>query len=217
MRRKIGFSLILAGLLLLFSALGLYLHNRREENRAADFVEAVTPQVAKRVALRQQEQTQAPEDTLPHFLKNTEPDPNREMPEMEIGGYRYIGCLSIPVLELELPVMSDWSYPQLKIAPCRYSGSLYLNNLVLMAHNYDMHFGRIGKLRVEDQVLFTDMDGTVVEYQVAALDILSPTDIEEMTAGDYDLTLFTCTYGGKSRVTVRCTRMPQQLSLTQTP
>jgi hypothetical protein len=25
-----------------------------------------------------------------------------------------------------------------------------------------------------------------------------------MTDGEYDLTLFTCTYGGKSRVTVRC-------------
>lgn len=25
-----------------------------------------------------------------------------------------------------------------------------------------------------------------------------------MTSGDYPLTLFTCTYGGKSRITVRC-------------
>ena len=31
-----------------------------------------------------------------------------------------------------------------------------------------------------------------------------PTSVQEMTDGDWDLTLFTCTVGGKSRVTVRC-------------
>ena len=51
------------------------------------------------------------------------------------------------------------------------------------------------------------MDGMIWEYEVAAVDILQPTDIEDMTAGDYDLTLFTCTYGGQSRVTVRCEGM----------
>ena len=36
--------------------------------------------------------------------------------------------------------------------------------------------------------------------------VVSFTAVEEMTAGEYDLTLFTCTYGGQSRVTVRCDR-----------
>ena len=43
-------------------------------------------------------------------------------------------------------------------------------------------------------------------YEVIELETLSPFAIEEMTGGNWDLTLFTCTYGGKSRVTVRCTR-----------
>ena len=54
------------------------------------------------------------------------------------------------------------------------------------------------------------MDGKVWKYEVAAVDILAPTDVEDMTAGDYDLTLFTCTYGGKSRVTVRCQRAAEE-------
>jgi len=39
---------------------------------------------------------------------------------------------------------------------------------------------------------------------VAAREVLLPTAVEEMTAGEWDLTLFTCTLGGRSRVTVRC-------------
>lgn len=206
MRRKAGVVLILAGLLLMAAALGLYLHNRREETRAAVSVAEVAPQLVQVIEQRQQEQERIPEETLPHFIKETEPDPNREMPVAEIDGNSYIGYLSIPELELELPVMSDWSYPQLRIAPCRYVGSLYLDNLVLMAHNYDRHFGRIDELRTGDRIVFTDMDGLAVEYEVFALDILGPTDIDEMIAGEYDLTLFTCTYGGKSRVALRCIR-----------
>ena len=57
---------------------------------------------------------------------------------------------------------------------------------------------------VGDKVIFTDMDGVVTHYQVVALDILQPTAVEEMTAGAYDLTLFTCTYDSGSRLTVRC-------------
>ncbi len=207
-RRKAGVVLILAGLLLIAAALGLYLHNRGEENRAAEFVEELTPQVIQKIEQRREEQEQVPEESLPRFIKLKKPDPNREMPTTEIGGHSYIGYLSIPALELELPIMADWSYPQLQIAPCRYAGSLYLNNLVLMAHNYNRFFGRIDELRAGDRVVFTDMDGLAVEYEVAALDVLTPTAIEEMIAGEYDLTLFTCTYGGKSRVTVRCMRLP---------
>ena len=128
------------------------------------------------------------------------------MPVKEINGHEYIGFVSIPSLELELPVMSDWTYPQLQIAPCRYSGSLYSDDLVIMAHNYPKHFGKLFDLRFGDILLFTDMDGESVTYEVAALDILESGAIEEMTAGDFDLTLFTCTYGGQSRVTVRCDR-----------
>ena len=48
------------------------------------------------------------------------------------------------------------------------------------------------------------MDGAVWQYEVEEVDILAPSDVEGMTAGEYELTLFTCTYGGQSRVTVRC-------------
>ena len=119
-------------------------------------------------------------------------------------GYSYIGYLTIPDLSLKLPVMSDWSYEGLNLSPCRYSGSVETNDLVIAAHNYDSHFGRISELSNGAQVLFTDLNGSTERYEVVSVDTLNPVEIEKMTSGDYDLTLFTCTLSGMARVTVRC-------------
>ena len=103
-----------------------------------------------------------------------------------------------------LPIISNWSYPNLKKAPCRYSGSAYTNDLILAAHNFSSHFGNLKSLALGDTVLFTDVDGNVFSYRVAERETLQPTAIEEMKSGNWDLTLFTCTLGGSYRVTVRC-------------
>ena len=129
------------------------------------------------------------------------------MPVRTVNGRDYIGVLSIPSLGLELPVISQWDYPSLKIAPCRYSGSLYQNNLIICAHNYASHFGKLKELRSGDTVLFTDMDEHVVTFQMVERETLGPTDEEGMKAGDWDLTLFTCTIGGQTRVTIRLERV----------
>lgn len=135
-------------------------------------------------------------------------DPDREMPVVIADGDEYIGVLEIPTLNLKLPVQSEWSYQNLRISPCRYTGSAYNGTLVIAAHNYPSHFGNIGDLHINDLVRLTDAEGTRIDYRVIALDILSPTDIEDMTeCPACDLTLFTCTLGGSSRVTVRCVRI----------
>lgn len=128
------------------------------------------------------------------------------MTEVEIDGYNYIGYLSVPALDLELQVMAEWDYRRLRIAPCRYAGSTKTDDLVIMAHNYERHFGKLSQLAAGDLVFFTDMDHLVSCYTVAEVLTLKPTAVEEMTAGEYALTLFTCTYGGKSRIAVRCDR-----------
>lgn len=127
-----------------------------------------------------------------------------KMTEVKINGNSYIGYITIPDLNLELPVMANWNYSQLRISPCRYAGSVRGKDMVILAHNYKSHFGNISKLRLGDNVYFTDMDGNVWSYEIVATDILGPYDVEEMMSGEYDLTLFTCTPGGSYRVTVRC-------------
>lgn len=188
------------GSVLILSALGLFLHNVQIQNQAADASNALMPQLVDKMQHRQE--TEPTEETGANL-----PQPQmKQMPVVQIDGYDYIGFVGIPALQLELPIMADWSYPQLQISPCRFSGDMYTSDLVVMAHNYAGHFGGLQDLRAGDIVTVTDMDGTTVEYEVMALDILEPSAVEEMISGDYDLTLFTCTYGGKTRVTVRCDR-----------
>lgn len=189
-----GKGLIFTGLLLIAAALFLTGYNLFDQMRAQRSAAQAAAQLAER--LPQTRQTDVPDYLL---------TPEMEMPVETIDGVDYVGVLRIPALALELPVINQWSYPLLKIAPCRYSGSAYQNNLVLCAHNYASHFGNLKNLHIGAAVTFTDMDGNLFTYQVAELETLPPQAAEEMENGDWDLTLFTCTVGGQSRVTVRCT------------
>jgi len=196
---------MLLGTVLIFGALSLFLSNQRDAKEAAQFTGSLLPVLIEKIEEKEETDTQPLTYTLPVGTPIEYLDPSAfEMTEEEINGHAYIGYLSIPKLELELPVMADWSYSKLQIAPCRYTGSVRGEDLVIMAHNYASHFGGISKLSEGDSVIFTDMDGIVTAYEVVVQDILDPYAVEEMISGEFDLTLFTCTYGGKSRVTIYC-------------
>ena len=194
MKANRGTVWINAGLLLIAAALFLSAYNEWESHEARDSARQVIAQLCDELP------TEAGEPT-------TLPDVRREMPVKTINGRDYIGVLSIPSLELELPVISQWDYPALKVAPCRYSGSLYQDNLIICAHNYASHFGKLKELQPGDIVQFTDMDEHVVTFQMVERETLNPMDAEGMEAGDWDLTLFTCTIGGQTRVTIRLERV----------
>lgn len=194
MKANRGTVWINAGLLLIAAALFLSAYNEWESHEARDSAQQVIAQLCDELP------TEAGEPT-------TLPDVRREMPVKTINGRDYIGVLSIPSLELELPVISQWDYPALKVAPCRYSGSLYQDNLIICAHNYASHFGKLKELQPGDIVLFTDMDEHVVTFQMVERETLNPMDAEGMEAGDWDLTLFTCTIDGQTRVTIRFERV----------
>ena len=57
---------------------------------------------------------------------------------------------------------------------------------------------------IGDEVVFRDVDGNEFRYEAVELETLEKAAVEEMQAGDWDLSLFTCTVGGQTRVTVRC-------------
>ena len=115
-------------------------------------------------------------------------------------------CASLEALGLSLPVMSEWSELRLQTAPCRYWGTIQDGTLVILAHNYARHFGRLKELGIGDPAQFVDANGMVYPYEVAAIETLEPDEVNRMVDSEYDLTLFTCTYGGKHRVTVRLNR-----------
>ena len=213
---KKGTIWIVAGLLLIAAALSLTGYNLWDNYRAGvkaqNILEQLLPEIESdpipktgQMHYQKTETEQISEDEIeyPDYILN----PNMDMPVKQIDGNDFVGFVSIPAIDRELPVFDEWSYPNLKTAPCRYIGTAYLGNMVICAHNYDIHFGNIKNLSYGDIVTFTDMDGNVFNYKVIEIETLQPTAIDEMTTGDWDLTLFTCTIGGATRVTVRCERV----------
>ena len=191
---------MILGTVLVLAALSLFFRNRQEDARAGEAVEPLLPLVKEYIEGSAEVKEAA-------AVRPARPDSDPSvMTEIELDGNYYIGYLSIPALGLELPVMAQWDYERLRIAPCRYTGSVKTDDLVIAAHNYSRHFGGISQFSGGEDVYFTDLDGMRYCYQVVKVETLEPTAVEEMSAGKYDLTLFTCTYGGASRVTVRCER-----------
>ena len=123
-----------------------------------------------------------------------------------MDGWDYVAIISIPALDLEFCVRNEWTKEGGKQSPCRYVGSVYTDDLIICAHNYTSHFGRLKELKPGDQIILVDMNGKVYTYHVEHTEEIGRFDIAGMVSSGYDLSLFTCTIGGKARVTVRCTR-----------
>lgn len=205
MNKKKGSILMMGGLLLMAAALFLTCYNLWEEHRAEVSASAALEQILPELPAAEAP-VPLPEDVqeavIPDYLLN----PEMEMPIVETDGQAYIGVLSIPALDLELPVISEWSYPRLKIAPCRFEGSAYLDDMIIAGHNYRSHFGGLKNLRPGDEVTFTDAEGNVFRYTVAELETVGGNDLEGLESGEWDLALFTCTLARTTRVVVRCVR-----------
>ena len=191
MKRKIASTFMTVGFLLVGFAMGLLIYNNLENKKARESADVLMQSIRMNLAENE--------------LKDEFIDPfDEEMTVREIDGYGYIGYLSVPALNLDLPVMSEWDYGRLKISPCRYYGSTKTDNLVIAAHNYKVHFGYLGNLKQGDTVIFTDMDSRIHSYKVDFVELLIPTDVDKVKDSGNDLILYTCTYGGAKRIVVRC-------------
>lgn len=204
-KNQIGKIFTITGLLLFAATLALSVYNLWDGYRAEQSREKLLEEYRDKNQNISDEGEQAEESDgqIPDYQLN----PEMEMPEItleDLDGAACIGVLEIPEIDLKLPVLSEWSYPLLKKAPCRYSGSAYLDNLVIAAHSYRTHFGKLKELETGDEVIFTDATGNRFEYKVAVVEALTPQSVEDMTSGEWALSLFTCTLDGKNRVTVRC-------------
>lgn len=140
-----------------------------------------------------------------------------DMPVVDVDGHSFIGTVEIPSLGLLLPVQNEWDSMDARYAVCRYKGSVYDNNLIIAGHNYTEHFGTLKELSTGDDVIVTDMNGRSFYFKVSNIETLSGSDVDEMEAGEWDLTLFTCTIGGANRVTVRCEATGEMTETGATP
>ncbi len=192
MKKQFGWICMVAGLLCILAALCLICFNRSEDEEAGTQAKEAVPYIV----------AQMPEtDLLPEEPMAVE---TGDMPAIEVDGHSYIGMITIPVLDLELPIQAEWSQEAAKISPCRYKGSVYDQDLIVAGRNYTRHFGKLKQLNNGDEVIITDVNGRSYFYSVTYMETIDTYGIEEMDAGEWDLTVFTRTLGGAGRVTVRC-------------
>ena len=190
----------------------LLYRNERDSQAAADAVLCDLPKLKEKIEAEKGN----PENTLyQRYLLGDAyiaPDSAESGEEFVIpmDGYSYIGYLTFPTLGLELPVMDTWDMMRLKKAPCRYYGSAETQDLVIAAHNYRSSFGQCRNLQIGDEILFTDAAGIVHRYLVGDIEILEPTAVEQMIKSTWALSLYTCTYGGTQRLTIRCSEQTEQ-------
>ncbi len=199
-RRKRGLVFLCIGFSLLLIAAGWYSANRIEDKNAGEQAQALLNEVIEKTEKKAEEEEGRTEQES--AVVETE-----EEPVVVVNGDAFCGRIVIDKLDIALPVFQEWNYARLKEAPCRYTGGLDSEDMIIAAHNYKSHFGDLHLLQVGDEILFVDAASTEHRYLVSEITTLDGTAIEDMKAGDWDFTLFTCTKGGAQRVTVRCNKV----------
>jgi len=182
-RKRKGLLFLVIGCACLLIAVGWYVYNRVEDNTAGVRAERILQQFDREAIV------------------------GSEASVIVVEGEAFCGKLTVERLGLTLPIYDEWDYTRLKTAPCRYTGGADTNDLIIAAHNYNSHFGRFDTLQIGDEVVFWDAHGTAHTYRVGEIVTLDGTAVEDMQAGEWDLTLFTCTVSGRQRITVRCERI----------
>jgi len=176
------------GILLLLVALGWCAANILEDRAAGHY----TDQILDKMKASDEIESVTEDDANPVVIVDEE---------------AFCGRIIIEKLGVELPVFQEWNYKKLKKAPCRYAGSVETNDMIVAAHNYNSHFGQLKTLKNGDKIVFIDAAGEAYYYEMKEMVLLDGSAVEDMKSGEWDFTLFTCTKGGKQRVTVRCGRL----------
>ncbi len=194
-RRIISNILLITGLLLLLGAGGLFFYNLNESNEYEEAAVELATRIKTEVSLLREK---SPEEMTPVLQS--------EMVTMPVDGSIYDGYLTIPKINLEMAVYDTWNDQYLRKSVCRYYGSPATDDLIIAGHNYSTGFRKLRDLNPGDEVFFTDMGGNTIKYEVRLTEVIDGTDIDGMISGGWDLSLYTCTYGGEARFTVRCER-----------
>lgn len=194
-RQKRGWLLVLAGLCMVISALLMHKTLERQDAMAGENSAILLQQLQLSKSCLPDQEAPPPEKTM--FFKT------ETVPEKEYLGYSMIGTIRVADLGIELPVLRDWSYELLEVAPCRYSGSMPAENLIILGHNYKSHFTPLHRISEGTAVEFEDVNGVIHNFTVDQTEILYKRHLDRLES-EHPLILVTCTSGGQNRLVVRC-------------
>lgn len=126
--------------------------------------------------------------------------------------YKVDSILNIPSLGINYPILSETTNELLKISLTKFWGGEpnAVGNYCVVGHNYDgkdIFFGKLHKINNGDIVELKDKTGKTMKYKVYNKFIVKPNDVactSQLTNGRKELTLITCSEGGKTRLIVKC-------------
>jgi len=134
--------LVIIGTLLILCAAVLYGYNTIDENRAKSAADELLSGLDKAQGLKISDTENSISTAKVAEIQSL--DVSEQV--VSVDGIDMIGSVFIPKIDIKLPVASGWSYKILKKASCRYSGTARDGKLIVLAHNYNKHFGKLSKL-----------------------------------------------------------------------
>ena len=143
----------------------------------------------------------------------------------ELKGYKIIGTVKIPRIELEYPILDIDTYnPEETKEPMKFSIVKYwggqvndYGNLSIAGHNnYDgTMFGKTKHLQKGDIVELTDLKNQTIQYEVYEIFVTDPNDVTILQTKDEsirEVTLITCTNGNRERLKLKVVLLSHNIS-----
>lgn len=169
---------------------------------AAFLISEISCEKAKKNALSI---TKEISDLIPE-ITDTVPDKreNPAMASLEISGESFIGIIEVPAYDSALPVCSIWDFSKVSAYPCRYTGSIYSDMLIIGGSDNEGQFDFIDEISNFDEVLFIDVSGQRYTYTVTDIRNTKDVSTENLTSREADLVLFAKNTYSLDYTVVRC-------------
>lgn len=141
---------------------------------------------------------------------------HNENEEIKMNGYKVIGIVKIPKIQIEYPILDIDTYnPEETREPMKTSIVKYwgenvndFGNLSIAGHNnYNgTMFGKVKYLEKGDIVQLTDLNNQTIKYAIDNIFVTEPNDITILQTTNKDVrevTLITCTNGNRQRLILK--------------
>ena len=142
--------------------------------------------------------------------EKTETESQTEELEIEYKGYKVVGMISIPKIDLEYPILFETTNETMKYSITKFwgNGVNKIGNLTLAGHNnYNgTMFGKTKNLEIGDIIELTDLSQVTRTYTIYDKFITDPNDISVIEVEEFgtrEVTLITCSNGNKERLIIK--------------
>lgn len=129
---------------------------------------------------------------------------NNDMPSMEVADESYVALVEMEMFRFKMPVRSVWDEKAVEAVPCRYSGSVYDNTLVIATTDDKGQMDFVNNINTGDRIAVTTMRGEQFSYKVVKIENSNTATPEELNSNEFDLTIFVEYSGPTDYLFIRC-------------